>query len=101
MKEIEYIKKVEEEVSKEVERAKKEAENRINLASLERDKIIEKALEIAESRTKRIIEKAKTEAEKEGGEIMKDADKQTQEIERVGKKNLSKAVEMILRNFRE
>lgn len=99
MKELEQIKSVEEDVSKEVERATKKAEKIISDASSEKEIIIEKTVKLAESKKETMVEKAKQNAEKEKEAIIKDSEKQVKDIEAKGKQNFSKAVDMLLKKL--
>lgn len=99
MDELEYIKKVEDDVIVEIEKARIDAEKRFNKAKSMREAKIQEMIEKANREMNMEIENAKKKAEKEADEILNSIALELNEIEKKGSKNLDNAVRITIDEF--
>lgn len=99
MKELEQIKKVENEVSRNIEIARSNAEKKISGMSRDKDKIVGERLESLKLKLDRNLEKNRAAAEADAANILKASDTTLREVQKSGEKNFQKAVKMILGFF--
>jgi vacuolar-type H+-ATPase subunit H len=100
MDELEYIKKVEEEVADQVEKARSKAEKKINDSKPLREKMIMEKTAEANMQMDKQAKKVTEDAQKEVENIRKSTDGVVGKIEEEAGRNLEAGVEIILKEFR-
>ena len=96
MKELERIKKVENDVSRKIELARKNSEKKVNDMRTGKDRLVEERLDEIRKRMKKDSEMNVKDAEKEASDMIKPSDAKIREIQKTAEKNFGKAVQMIL-----
>jgi len=100
MKELEEIKRIENEILKKTELARRKAEKQAAVLKSSKDSIISERLRKADEVHRAEMERARASAEKEAAKLLKASDDKAAEIEKTAQRNFSKAVKMILEVFR-
>ncbi len=96
MKELEYIRKVENGVMRKIEAARKQSEKKISDMTRDRDRIVEERLQSVKLKLDKEAETNRIRADKEAADLLKASDAKIREIQKTAEKNFEKAVRMIL-----
>lgn len=96
MKELEYIKKVENEVSRKIDTARKNSEKKVSVLRGDRDSLVEERLRTTREKLGKDSEQNRKDAEKEAADMIKASDAGIMKIQKTAEKNFDKAVHMIL-----
>ncbi len=96
MKELEHIKKIESEVSRQIESARSKAEKKVSAVHKEKENVIKESLRKVELRLERKMENERAAAEAEAAGTLKASDLKLKGAEQEAKSNFEKAVDMVL-----
>ena len=98
---LDDIKKTEAEYQSMVSAAQEEKKKRRSQAELEADNLITKAQSNAEQYKKLKLEEARHQAAQKHADIIKEGNRRSAALNEKGKKNLSKAVQLLVSRFKE
>jgi vacuolar-type H+-ATPase subunit H len=99
MKELEQVKRVEKEVSRQIEQARRNSEKRIAGMAAEKEKLVDDRLKAVEAGLEVEKQKARAEAEKEAERVRKSSVAEVGNIEEEARKNFGNAVKLVLRHL--
>ncbi len=96
MKELDHIRKVENEISVKVERARNESEKKLAKMRRDRSMLIEEKVNVVRTELEKEKEKCRHDSEKEASLMLDGAEREVSEIEKAAKKNFDSAVKTVL-----
>ena len=101
MKNIETIKGIEKKVEDDVERTRARCEKRMKEALADKGEITKIIIDKAQKEADSLIEQAEKEAGNESKSVIKGTEKEIKKIESTASKNMKRAVDMVVTEFKE